>query len=297
LRSASQPRAPAEPRPDATEEIRLPGDTTFKRILRSEANIKKFEDTFRPQLRRLLQRLGANDALMQTPDLAIDSVSKILDPVAEANPWLKPFFDVLTSTITDVTEMALEQKLDDLTKTAASNPDRVKPLLPEAAEELAKSAPPHITQEAEHRFGREVNEIRGRKLEVQRLSALLDGALHPPRLPPRPKPPVADDTPARLQEFMDGLHNWIVTKNPNGDPQKIFVHTRMEGMSLKDLRYIAKESPNGITWDVYKVGGGGVFRRTGTGRGAQGAGGGGGGRWIGTIAKPIDIDIGECSCN
>jgi hypothetical protein len=331
LRYAAQPRASAEHPPDAIEEIRLPGDTTYRRILRAETNIKKFEDTFRPKLRQLLQRLGANDALMQMPDLAIDSVSKILDPVAGANPWLKPFFDVLTSTVSDKTEMALKEKLDDLTKTAATSPDRVEPLLPEAAEALAKSAPPRITQEAERRFGRELNEIRGQELQVHRLSALLDGVLHPqpkhnkpsktldvgnrpPELPPtipeigvQTIPPlrevpvypitVADDTPARLQEFMDGLHSWIVTKNPNGDPQKIFVHTRMEGMSLKDLRYIAKESPNGMTWDVYKVGGDGVFRRIGTGRGAQGGGGGGGGRWIGTIAKPIDIDIGECSCN
>ena len=235
---------------------------------------------------------------MQMPDLAVDSVSKILDPVAEANPWLKPFFDVLTSTITDKTEMALEKKLDDLTKTAATSPDQVNPLLPEAVQELAESAPPHITQEAERRFGREVNEIRGREVEVQRLSALLDRGLHPRPVDPHLKPPSVDDTAAQLQKFVDGLHGWVVTKNPNGDPQKIFVHMRMEGMFLKDLRYIAKESPDGMNWDVYKVGRGGAFRRIGTGQGAKGGGGGGqSGGWIGTIARPTDIEIGECSCN
>jgi hypothetical protein len=301
LRFATEHRASVEPPPDAIEEVRLPGETTYKRILKAEANIKKFEETFRPQLRLLLQRLGANDAFMQMPDLAIDSVSKMLDPIAEANTWLKPFFDVLTSTVTDATEMALEEKLDDATKTAATNPDRVKALLPEAAEDLIRPTPPHITQEAELRFGREVNEIKGREFEVQRLSAMLDRGLHPPPKPPQPwpphpKPPV-DDTPAQLQKFKDGLHGWIVSKNPNGDPQEIFVHTRMDGMFLKDLRYIAKESPDGMSWDVYKVGGGGVFRRIGTGRGSHGGGGGQPGHWIGTIAKPTDIEIGECSCN
>jgi hypothetical protein len=73
-----------------------------------------------------------------------------------------------------------------------------------------------------------------------------------------------------------------VTQNPS-QPEKLFVHARMEGGMLQDLQYLVKQSSDGGTWTVFlpsqSMSGGTEY-----------------GRRIGVIDKPSDVSVGTCNC-
>jgi hypothetical protein len=73
---------------------------------------------------------------------------------------------------------------------------------------------------------------------------------------------------------------WVVTRNDAGT---VFVHAESGGGFLSDLRYLIKENDDGNTWTLYEP------DRNSSGESIYG-------RKLGSLAKPADTDITECSC-
>jgi LysM repeat protein len=87
----------------------------------------------------------------------------------------------------------------------------------------------------------------------------------------------------RIQGLRDGLERgWVVTRNPNGDAHRLFVHKSVVGGALTDLRYLIEESADGSTWTVY-------LPRLAVDASQFG-------RKVGVIPKPPNVDIGYCNC-
>jgi LysM repeat protein len=121
----------------------------------------------------------------------------------------------------------------------------------------------------------------GRVLVIPERHASIGTVGTPARTPGQRKARMND--PVRIQRLRDGLSSgWIVTRNPS-NPDKIFVHESESGGYLRNLQYLARQSPDGQSWTVYLP----VSRADG---------GTGYGRKIGVIDAPTNITIGDCGC-
>jgi hypothetical protein len=82
------------------------------------------------------------------------------------------------------------------------------------------------------------------------------------------------------QAFLKGLNGWVVSRNSNGVPNKIFIHRAVSSNALVDLLYNVKLESDG-SWTVYDPGGSGVPSF---------------GRRIGSIERPPLVRIIPCNC-
>lgn len=82
------------------------------------------------------------------------------------------------------------------------------------------------------------------------------------------------------QAFLRGIKEWVVSRNSNGIPNKIFIHRAEIGMSLVDLLYNVRVEADG-SWTIFDPEGTEVRSF---------------GRRIGSIKRPPSVRIIPCGC-
>jgi len=227
--------------------------------------------------------------------------STLLEEYIKEVPILGPIHDMLATTLDKLVEGFLNRKADALAASMPKDQGVLDARLSQAAMEISASAKVEVTSRLVARYRRPLAqwEIETRWVDSlkSRASQEIQIAEAPPRprhvpadpaaqrelLPSPPKPSPRQDEDEALETFRHGLDSgWIVTRNSREDPSKIFVHGSSDPYyGLRDLKYLVREEPNG-TWTVYGP--------------PETLGGSEYGRRIGSMPRPPDVSVGECTC-
>jgi hypothetical protein len=153
--------------PIGGEEIELPGTLTYEDLSRANGHVKELQEKFRPRVLRLLEEPGAKEIVLKLPEGPIDHLFETLSPIVEANPMVKPIFDILRNTLNDAIEQAFRRKINNLTDSFIEHPEEVDTELPREAEELADSQPIKATLETKRQLQHSFDELSHELTEIR----------------------------------------------------------------------------------------------------------------------------------
>jgi hypothetical protein len=273
-------------------------DKSYEDIKASEELVQKTREEKTPRDFRLQGRIDLTMELFKSVRESLKSA--FLEEHLKELPILGIFHDLLVGTLDKTVEGFLNRKADALAASmpkATVNLDRA---LSEAAKEVAASVKVEVTPGMIARYKRPHAEwnIETKSVSVLKLRALKEiqiaetrpfrhGPAQPAarrdRLPTVRRTAPDEDEGEALETFRRGLDSgWIVTRNSREDPSKIFVHRSSDPYyGLRDLKYIVRAEPDG-SWTVYRPRGG--------------SGGTEYGRRVGSMPRPLDVSVGECTC-
>jgi hypothetical protein len=278
-----------------TEDV---ADKSYEDIRASEELVQKTREERAQRDVRLQGRIDLTLELFKS--LRENLKSTFLEEYIKELPILGPIHDVLATTLDKSVEGFLNRKADTLAAAMPKDLGGLDASLSQAAKEVSASARVEVTPQTVARYRRPLAEWNIETRSVDSLKARASREIQiaearPPRHEPAHPaaqreriPPIRRTTPGQgegeaMETFRRGLDSgWIVTRNSRGDPSKIFVHRSSDPYyGLKDLKYLIKEEPDG-TWTVYRP------RET--------FGGSEYGRRVGSISRPPDVSVGECTC-
>lgn len=198
VRSRARPLAEVveNPRPSVEPDVKfwffpLPAEATYRKVQRARESLRTFAERTRPRIIRFLKRPGGKELVLELPKGAIDQIAKVLDPIAEVHPMLKPVIEVLKNTANEALKTRLKSKLEKLSGAAIRNSTNLDQSLSETSREIADSTKIEVPPKREQEYRNEVANLRHEIAEIRRIvetpeTAHQSSSPHSRAIPPRP---------------------------------------------------------------------------------------------------------------